>query len=78
MILALSIRFKSPSNRHVRQAKVTRNSALRQELRGYPLGKHESSPRLAARDGMEQEPYEFRIRFAKPESESKATYGAFR
>jgi hypothetical protein len=26
------------------------------------LEKHESSPRLAARDGMEQEPYEFRIR----------------
>src|SRR5262249_713539 len=31
------------------------------------------SPRLAARDGMEQEPYEFRIRPAKPESKGKAT-----
>src|ERR1700687_3544093 len=29
------------------------------------LEKHESSPRLAARDGMEQEPYEFRIRSTK-------------
>ncbi len=27
------------------------------------------------RDGMEQEPYEFRIRPAKPESQGKATYG---
>src|SRR6266852_8636731 len=40
--------------------------------------KHESSPRLAARDGMEQEPYEFRIRPAKPESKGKATHGKFR
>jgi len=37
------------------------------------LEKHESSPRLAARDGMEQEPYEFRIRSAKPESQGEAT-----
>jgi hypothetical protein len=37
------------------------------------LEKHESSPRLAARDGMEQEPYEFRIRTAKPESQGEAT-----
>src|ERR1700687_2762296 len=42
------------------------------------LEKHESSPRLAARDGMEQEPYEFRIRPAKPESQGEATYGSFR
>src|SRR6267378_2739210 len=35
------------------------------------LEKHESSPRLAARDGMEQEPYEFRIRPAKPESQGR-------
>src|SRR5882762_1106822 len=42
------------------------------------LEKHESSPRLAARDGMEQEPYEFRIRAAKPESQGKATHGKFR
>jgi hypothetical protein len=27
---------------------------------------------------MEQEPYEFRIRPAKPESEGKATHGKFR
>ena len=42
------------------------------------LEKHESSPRLAARDGMEQEPYEFWIRPAKPESKGKATHGKFR
>ncbi len=40
--------------------------------------KHESSPRLAARDGMEQEPYEFRIRPAGPEPKGKATHGKFR
>src|SRR5437867_3461789 len=40
------------------------------------LEKHESSPRLAARDGMEQEPYEFRIRPAKPGSKGKATHGS--
>jgi hypothetical protein len=27
---------------------------------------------------MEQEPYEFRIRSAKPESQGEATYGSFR
>jgi hypothetical protein len=37
-----------------------------------------SSPRLAARDGMEQEPYEFWICPANPESQGKATYGKFR
>jgi hypothetical protein len=42
------------------------------------LEKHEPSPRLAARDGMEQEPYEFWIRPAKPESQGEATYGKFR
>jgi len=42
------------------------------------LEKHESSPRLAARDGMEQEPYEFRIRLGEPESKGKATHGTFR
>ena len=42
------------------------------------LEKHESSPRLAARDGMEQEPYEFWICPANPESEGKATHGKFR
>jgi len=31
------------------------------------LEKHQSSPRLAARDGMEQEPYEFRIRPSESE-----------
>jgi hypothetical protein len=36
-----------------------------------------SSPRLAARDGMEQEPYEFWIRSMNAESKGKATYGAF-
>jgi hypothetical protein len=36
--------------------------ALRQELVGRKLGVKKSSPRLAARDGMEQEPYEFWIR----------------
>src|SRR5260370_31372373 len=45
---------------------------------GTDLEKHESSPRLAARDGMEQEPYEFRIRPAKPESQGKARHGKFR
>jgi len=40
--------------------------------------KHESSPRLAARDGMEQEPYEFRIRPAGPEPKGKATHGSIR
>jgi len=47
-----------------------RNWASRQELAGMDLEKHESSPRLAARDGMEQDPrdlgpegkpYEFRF-----------------
>jgi len=42
-------------NRHVRQAQVTREPALRQEPKGHSPGEHESSPRLAARDGMEQE-----------------------
>jgi hypothetical protein len=42
------------------------------------LGVKKSSPRLAARDGMEQEPYEFWIRSMNPESKGKATYGAFR
>jgi len=37
------------------------------------LEKHESSPRPAARDGMEQEPYEFRSCPAKPESKGKAS-----
>jgi hypothetical protein len=37
-IHALSIRFQFPFDRHVRQAKVTRDSALRQELRGHGLG----------------------------------------
>jgi hypothetical protein len=42
---------------------LPRNRALRQELgKRKPGEKHESSPRPAARDGMEQEPYEFRIR----------------
>src|SRR6266849_9807260 len=54
------------------------NWASRQELVGHHLEKHESSPRLAARDGMEQEPYEFRIRLAKPESEGEATHGTLR
>src|SRR5713226_7790718 len=45
--------------------------ASRQKLVGLHLEKRESSPRLAARDGMEQEPYEFRIRLAKPESEGR-------
>src|SRR5260370_13381041 len=45
---------------------------------GTDLEKHESSPRLAARDGMEQEPYEFRIRLAKPGSEGEATHGTLR
>src|SRR5258707_8529953 len=52
--------------------------ASRQKLRVADLEKHESSPRLAARDGMEQEPYEFRIRWAKPGSQGEATYGSFR
>jgi len=65
-------------NRHVRQAQVTREPALRQEPKGHSPGEHESSPRLAARDGMEQEPYEFRIRPAKPESKGKATHGSIR
>src|SRR5882762_11122060 len=55
-----------------------RNWASRQKLRVADLEKHESSPRLAARDGMEQEPYEFRIRWAKPGSQGEATYGSFR
>ena len=42
------------------------------------LGVKKSSPRLAARDGMEQEPYEFRVCSMNPESKGKATYGAFR
>jgi hypothetical protein len=42
------------------------------------LEKHESSPRLAARDGMEQEPYEFWICPANPESQGEATYGSIR
>jgi hypothetical protein len=33
--------------------------ASHQELIGRKLGVKQSSPRLAARDGMEQEPYEF-------------------
>jgi hypothetical protein len=41
--------------------------ASRQELRGAYLEKNESSPRPAARDGMEQEPYEFRIRPSESE-----------
>src|SRR5712692_2927443 len=45
---------------------------------GTDLEKHESSPRLAARDGMEQEPYEFRIRSVKPGSEGEATHGTLR
>src|SRR5258707_14149447 len=52
--------------------------ASRQKLRVADLEKHESSPSLAARDGMEQEPYEFRIRWAKPGSQGEATYGSFR
>jgi hypothetical protein len=52
--------------------------ALRQELMSRKLGVKKSSPRLAARDGMEQEPYEFWIRPMNPESKGKATYGAFR
>src|SRR5216683_3115667 len=55
-----------------------RNRASRQELGNTDLEKHESSPRLAARDGMEQEPYEFRIRLAKPGSEGEATHGTIR
>src|SRR5216684_3820666 len=45
---------------------------------GTDLEKHESSPRLAARDGMEQEPYEFWICPANLESKGEATHGAFR
>src|SRR5260370_34558206 len=56
----------------------TRNWASRQELGGTDLEKDESWPRLAARDGMEQEPYEFRICAAKPKPKGKATHGAFR
>src|SRR5260370_7269755 len=56
----------------------TRNWASRQELGGTDLEKNESSPRLGARDGMEQEPYEFRICAAKPKPKGKATHGAFR
>lgn len=52
--------------------------ASRQELGSRKLGVKKSSPRLAARDGMEQEPYEFWIRSMNPESKGKATYGAFR
>src|SRR5438445_2384754 len=55
-----------------------RNWASRQELGDTDLEKHASSPRLPARDGMEQEPYEFRIRWAKPGSQGEATYGSFR
>jgi len=40
------------------------------------FGVKKSSPRLAARDGMEQEPYEFWICWVTPESKGKATYGA--
>jgi hypothetical protein len=39
---------------------------------------NKSSPRLAARDGMEQEPYEFRLHCMRAESKGQATYGAFR
>src|SRR5580698_5573434 len=42
------------------------------------LGVKKSSPRLAARDGMEQEPYEFWVCSMNPESKGKATYGAVR
>ena len=52
--------------------------ALRQELVSRKLGVKKSSPRLAARDGMEQEPYEFWIRSMNSESKGKATYGTFR
>jgi hypothetical protein len=43
-------------------AKSIRPSLLasRQKLLSRNLGVKKSSPRLAARDGMEQEPYEFR------------------
>jgi hypothetical protein len=60
---------RSEQSEHVRQVKVACRSALRQEpLRQAwnqlwgprSLGQKKSSPRLAARDGMEQEPYEFR------------------
>jgi hypothetical protein len=54
------------------------NLASRQELVSRTLGVKKSSPRLAARDGMEQEPYEFWICSMNPESKGKATYGAFR
>ena len=61
-------------------AKYIRPSLLasRQELWSRMLGVKKSSPRLAARDGMEQEPYEFWIRLINPGSKGKATYGAFR
>jgi len=42
------------------------------------LGVKKSSPHLAARDGMEQEPYEFWTRSMNPESKGKATYGTVR
>src|SRR5207245_11201537 len=42
------------------------------------LEKYESSPRPAARDGLEQQPYEFWICPASPESKGKATHGKFR
>src|SRR5260370_7141977 len=48
---------------------------LEKILRTYGPKGNESSPRLAARDGMEQEPYESR---AAPGSKGKATHGAFR
>lgn len=44
------------SAKHIRPSHL----ASRQELRSRKLGVKQSSPRLAARDGMKQEPYEFR------------------
>src|SRR5260370_39741455 len=79
IIFRLSIRGFATSKSTRPPGKSDPEFGLRARSSGATdLEKHESSPRLAARDGMEQEPYEFRIRPAKPESQGKATHGKFR
>src|SRR6266481_7588810 len=74
IIFRLSIRGFATSKSTRPPGKSDPEFGLRARSSGATdLEKHESSPRLAARDGMEQEPYEFWICPAKPESKGKAS-----
>src|SRR5260370_6551939 len=85
IIFVLSIRFQIPPNRHVRQAKVTRKSAQRQEPVSHGLGENPFGPtvrkvmslrHVSLREtGWSRNPTS---PGAVPGSKGKATHGAFR